>query len=379
MAFYERLRAPNVFGGNPFDPGEGESPLGMLDQFIRRLPRPVMNWNEWGQPRPPAQPGSVNAIKPTKPKNVVYQERISPIDQAKLEQREREISQRGKIAEDREASRQKEIDIRSRRADIYAYKARNPNVKFDFRGPTVRVLNPATGEIADTGINSYEVPEAEQMELNQEHALERITAGGEQNRQTATQRTIDQIDIDARRAAQRENLEGTKARYKVTKGPTPSEQKVNEFLRAQQLKNSNPTLGRHINLSGTGINTFSVRPPGRWRGPTEEEFKEINRIIYGNESGPGSYAQTYTGRVIPESTPIGPSSEPNMSVVPPPQPGTYRVDTTPNKAAPIGPSGSISTGQGNELTVRAQKYLTDNGLPITPANIQHAIQTGRVR
>lgn len=70
-------------------------------------------------------------------------------------------------------------EIAHKKADLMDFKARNPNVKFDFSTPTVKVMDPGTGKLVDTGIPTGRLTDAEKMMLNQAQKLEQIQTQGD--------------------------------------------------------------------------------------------------------------------------------------------------------------------------------------------------------
>lgn len=176
-------------------------------------------------------------------------------------------------------------NIRQHRAEIYDFKAKNPNMKIVVtKGGNVQAINPQTGEAHDTGIPSGSLTELDKMNLTQEHAIERIGATGEENRETAgTKHGYTMSEIGARGEQARET-KGTPSSA-TGKGELPTQTRVRQASAARQLANSRPDLAKFIKL-GNG-NDFSISPPAQGgffsaAGPTKEQYDEINNTIYGS-------------------------------------------------------------------------------------------------
>lgn len=68
--------------------------------------------------------------------------------------------------------------ISQQRADAYTLKSTKPDFKFDFKGPTVMVTDPATGKITDSKIPTGSLTDADKIALQQNNAMQRIEAQG---------------------------------------------------------------------------------------------------------------------------------------------------------------------------------------------------------
>ena len=87
----------------------------------------------------------------------------------------REEAQNAKEANDIRRS-----DIAQQRANIYAFKAQNPNKRFDFSGITVLVADPVTGEVTDTKVPTGSMTDLDKIMLQQlgREELEEQRQGG---------------------------------------------------------------------------------------------------------------------------------------------------------------------------------------------------------
>ena len=216
---------------------------------------------------------------------------------------------------DAERARKNQADeeVRRQRANVYEFKARNPNVKFDFSGPTVMVADPATGKVSNTGISTGNLSDTDKMLLGQEHAMERIGATGEQARMTEGVRQTGREGLQETGAYDVVNVPDGQGGLKgvrinrvtgevsdLNTGPVsrplgqstsrpeqPSQTKVRQYLAAKQLANSRPDLAKFIRF-GQGTNEFSITPPSTGgffssAGPTPEQYAQLQQLIYGTD------------------------------------------------------------------------------------------------
>jgi hypothetical protein len=104
-----------------------------------------------------------------------------------------------------------------------------------------------------------------------------------------------------------------------------------QFTKARELYNSMPGAQSWITIQG---NSFKVKQPGYWTSAADRKLvNNINAQIYG----------------------------------------------TPGGGRGGGPGTPITGGEASPLQQKAVDFLNQNGLPVTDANIQHAIKTGRVK
>ena len=149
-----------------------------------------------------------------------------------------------------------------KRTSIMDYKARKPNAKFFFGGPTVLAADPETGEVTDTGLETGSMSDLEKMNLGQINAKE----------------------LEAIRQKGRTSLESQRQSGKIfmsqiqkpgTAKPVTSRETQNQqYEKAQRLKNSRPEFSKYITLT----------PPGSFeiKSNTPKEIRDqINKEIYG--------------------------------------------------------------------------------------------------
>lgn len=206
----------------------------------------------------------------------------------------------------------------AKRNEIYRMKQMNPNLKFDFSGPTVLVGDPGTGKVTDTKIPTGSLSEVDKINLQGEWAVERTAQAGqnaidlENVRQPNRQTNIETrgwsmgVDPETGKGILYNQITGETKPLKTPVIPTsvataqagageggeqPSQTKVRKFNRAQQAY-SNPKWRKYITLNPNGTNTYRIdKPPapGFLRGvtsgnPTNEDwnnYKEAYKFIEG--------------------------------------------------------------------------------------------------
>lgn len=118
-----------------------------------------------------------------------WQNQIKPAEQAANLERQNNANERTMAYQTvNQELTQKRDEDRSRAADeknaILRLKTNNPNLKFDFKGPTVLVTDPATGKVSDTGVKTGHLSDADKLGLMQEGKIEQITTKGAEDRKT---------------------------------------------------------------------------------------------------------------------------------------------------------------------------------------------------
>lgn len=208
------------------------------------------------------------------------------------------------------------LKIRQQRADVYEFKARNPDFKIDFSGTTVKVANPQTGEIKDTGIPTGSMSDADKLALQHENRLDEIGATGNEARKTEgvkqdgreslaekkgwttanipdpTDPTrligvrinndtgeVKRIELDNKPVGPVAKVSGTGS---TSKPELPTQTRVRMISKAREVANKNPDWAKYIKIQG---NDFIITKPGGWGGPDKATFDKINNAIYGTSTG----------------------------------------------------------------------------------------------
>ncbi len=163
--------------------------------------------------------------------------------------------------------------IRANRADIYRYKALNPDLKFMIsRGGTIHGFNPRTGESFDTGVDSGTLSDQDKLELLGTQHMEEIGARGDISRDLLNTRGQQSLEQIAARTAGTKEINAAKPE----KTEPANQTKVRQNITAHELVNKHPELARYITFNGDG--TFSVS-----KNADEITKKQINDVVYGTK------------------------------------------------------------------------------------------------
>jgi hypothetical protein len=237
-------------------------------------------------------------------------ERQSNINERQLAYQTISTQLRAEADAERAKHNERNAAIRQQRADVYEFKARNPNMRFDFSGPTVKIADPLSGQVSDTGIATGSLSDADKLMLQQEQAMERIGETGRQQRMTEGIRQTGREELQGMRGwtigtipdpnnpnqsigvriheptgeVQPIQFGGqqvgpvTRPTSGARGAESPAQLKVRQFNAARQLSSTRPDLAKFIRI-GSG-NNFTIIQPGRFSGPTPEQFAEITEAIF---------------------------------------------------------------------------------------------------
>lgn len=186
-----------------------------------------------------------------------WKNQIAPMQQAASLERQTNVNERtlayqtvsqelrAKADEARAKNDERKAEIQEHRAAIYEFKARNPNARFDFRGPTVLVADPVSGKVTNSGVPTGSMSKMDELALRQEQALERIEASGAESRQTKQTQ-----------AAPSPNMGAT--------AQLPTQQIKAKQLRANQAVQENPAWASYISINPT-TGMVDIKPPATGR------------------------------------------------------------------------------------------------------------------
>lgn len=231
------------------------------------------------------------------------------------------IELRGEADKARAAKDEARTKIMEDRAQVYRLKSIRPNVKFDFSGPEV-IMTDSTGKIERTGISTGSLSDADKFEMQQEHALERIGATGDEARKTEDLRQTGREGLaeqkgwvvynvpDPANPGQQKAIQYNPQTREVADLPMPgavskpgsgtestenaTQSAKRQFSNARRLVLSRPDLARFLTVKK---GDFGLK--GK---PSPAQLKEINDAIYGTSNNMGSSAPT-GNKVPPTMTP----------------------------------------------------------------------------
>lgn len=200
--------------------------------------------------------------------------------------------------------------------------------------------------------------------------MERIEGQGDQTRETEGVRHGNRMDEIDRRGVWTGANRG-RGSASSEKPETPSQRRTRLYNSAQELVNTNNSLGKWVTIEPGG--RFKVEPPGEpgmfsgASGPTKQEYDDIVKFIYGNslDAAAGEMGRTGSGRGGSQTQPPGSGNADTNSRVP--------ATSTP-------PPSPSSTGAGNPVARQDGKIKVTNAQGqsgwIPPQQLQSALSQG---
>lgn len=174
--------------------------------------------------------------------------------QAETSRKRADITERAQ--EEKERSNLANEEIRQQRANVYAWKAENPNLRFDTSGPTVLVMDPADGKIIDTKIPTGSLTEQQKIYLQHGYRMQEIVKRGE------VAEKVKSIPPGGTGGA--------------NKPESPNQTKIRQYNAARQMKSTRKDLDKLIELGTPGTNDFKIK-----NGGTPQQYNDISQAIYG--------------------------------------------------------------------------------------------------
>lgn len=212
---------------------------------------------------------------------------VSPLDKLKLAQGQEKIDA-SKDKENKDlgfkySNADSRNNISQQRADVYDYKSKHPEVKFDTTGATVKAMNPADGSVYDTGLSTDKLSMEDRMNLAASNKV--MTDSNKSNVDLSNNITRDnnRSNNNVNEIDERGNQTRKTNSAKPTKSTSQSNSQINQgyINQAQQLLNANPKYSDYIKLgkSDNGkVNGFTVVAPN---GEGDPLYHDINSRIYG--------------------------------------------------------------------------------------------------
>lgn len=215
-----------------------------------------------------------------------------------------------------------EEEIRRKRAEVYDFKSRNPNMRFDFSGPTVKAADPLTGQVYDTGVPTGQMTDMDRINLQGEWGVARAREAGGQARATERVRQEGREALADKRGwqvvqsadgqawavnPQTRSLEPiqppagvTPPQGPLTKPGTPprpsgaggggnAELNIQRqrYNTAKQLADTVPGASKWIKF--TSPTTFRIEQPGRFTSEADRQLhQQITSKVYGTTQQPSS-------------------------------------------------------------------------------------------
>ncbi len=291
-SFVEKLRLNNLYPTMPLNTGREIDPF---EQFMTTAAQPLFNErsrlsgiaNMAASPQTQQVPSYQPRDFTRQPMDVVYKppasdqiaerilgvqrEPVSEYQQEQLKNQRAEIGLRNKQLEATTGINQQKVDISRNRADVYKFKAENPNVKIVAqRGGSILAINPMDGSVIANLGPTGNMDEADRLALEQDQALARIGETGNQARLTEDTRQAGRESLAATQGQTSRDVAEINAGSRPT-GNTRIEtvkDASGKIIGARTVKTENeyqPTSGRPSSLAvGTRGTINGV--PAIWDG-----------------------------------------------------------------------------------------------------------------
>jgi hypothetical protein len=208
-------------------------------------------------------------------------------EQARIQNQQKidETERKNKAAED---AKDADRAIRQQRADVYEYKAKNPNliIKEDSSGNLIGI-DPSTGKsdsILDTDgnpVKSAIMTDAEKLKQIQENKEKEITLRGTQSRLTEGFKQSNRVENEAGRQINRLQLKqtpsgGTPNTAGGAKPLSPSAERTSQQNKAVGIINEHPELKVYFEMGGNKLPTGQLIAP---KDPNDAGYAIAQRLM----------------------------------------------------------------------------------------------------
>lgn len=202
-------------------------------------------------------------------KNVVFKEDITPYQRETLNLQRDRLRQTGELGQERIATTRAGQGIAQQRADVYQFKAQNPNMRIMApRGGNLMAINPMTGEAMDLGIPTGTLSDEDRLALTGEQRMEQIGARGDIQRELTDTRGQQRLGEIAARANEQRLTN-------IARPETPGQVKTQQQINLNQLIATRPDLSRYVTID-PNTNSFTINE----NAPANEK-QMITNAIYG--------------------------------------------------------------------------------------------------
>lgn len=292
----ERMRElyqPNTESTDRFNQMINQYPQEENPSWLRRIGAMVMDYTKG------SKAGQDYYREPFNRKRDEWKDKIGPAQQAANLERYENVNQRTlaynqmstELREKALLAKEKNDEARTKilqqRADIYAFRANNPNLKIIIpKGGNVQAFNPLTGETHDTGIPSGSMTELDKIQMQGDQRMEQIGETGAQARETEGVRQAGRETLVGMRGDEARKTRATPSGGVTGRTELPTQYRVGIINAASRLRNSRPDLAKFIKIGSPGVNDIDIAKPGqnmfgKPTGPSPDQYNEIINTIYG--------------------------------------------------------------------------------------------------
>ncbi len=201
---------------------------------------------------------------------------ISDYQKGELAAKQAALQEKTGVDSSKMGNAQTDEGIKQQRANVYEYKAKNPDHKIITPGDGhVYAINPKDGSKIDLGIDT--LSNEDKLQIQGQQKIEQIDETGNQSRITEGVKNKDVLGQIGARVKGTEDINTKKGQ--IVKPDTSNQLKQREINNARELTNTRPDLAKAITFDDKG--NFTVNTDGL----DADSIHEINRAIYGQGQG----------------------------------------------------------------------------------------------
>jgi hypothetical protein len=182
-------------------------------------------------------------------------------------------------------------NIKQQRANTYDFKTKHPNAQILHpAGGNYMLLDPITHEMHDSGVSTGTMTQEDFQNNLQNNRLQINDQKADSAEKLQGMKGKSALDEIAARSAGA--LDVANVRSGGNNRPiTATQERAGYWNKAQQVLNTNPELSKYIQLGNNG--EFNIEQPGTSffgnpTGPTPDQYKQLNEMIYGKTQSQAS-------------------------------------------------------------------------------------------
>lgn len=209
--------------------------------------------------------------------------RPTPLQREELDLKHRSIELDAMLAAQKLGTQSRAQDIQQQRANVYEFKAKNPNLKIVIpKGGNIQAIDPISGQVVQDLGPSGTMSEEEKQQLVGDQRLDQISKQGENQSNLQQMRGNQAIEQIGTRIAGQKEIQSMKPATSMS----PSQIANQQVNVANELRNTRPDLAQFISIDANG--QVMITPPSEpgmfgGGGPTPEQFNEMKTKIYGGD------------------------------------------------------------------------------------------------
>jgi hypothetical protein len=182
-------------------------------------------------------------------------------------------------------------NIKQQRANTYDFKTKHPNAQILHpAGGNYMLLDPITHEMHDSGVSTGTMTQEDFQNNLQNNRLQINDQKADSAEKLQGMKGKSALDEIAARSAGALDVANVRSGGN-NRPPTATQERAGYWNKAQQVLNTNPELSKFIQLGNNG--EFNIEQPGTSffgnpTGPTPDQYKQLNEMIYGKTQSQAS-------------------------------------------------------------------------------------------